>query len=67
MQGAAVKAGMLITRGQSALFMDADGATKVSDVEKLEAELQRSSSGMALAQFSNPVHLKTTVVHKRQP
>lgn len=40
-----MKAGVQITRGQNILFMDADGATKVSDVEKLESELQRISSG----------------------
>lgn len=48
MQGFAVKAGVQIARGQNILFMDADGATKVSDVEKLESELQRISSGLFL-------------------
>lgn len=38
-QGYAVKAGMLVGRGELLLFMDADGATRVSDVEKLEAAL----------------------------
>ena len=38
---------MQIARGQNILFMDADGATKISDVEKLESELQRISSGQA--------------------
>ena len=41
-QGHAVKAGMLIARGANLLFMDADGATKVSDVEKLERSLAES-------------------------
>ena len=41
LQGYAVKAGVLIARGQKILFMDADGATRVSDVEKLEAELSK--------------------------
>lgn len=45
MQGYAVKAGVRIARGQSILFMDADGATKVSDVEKLETELRQIASG----------------------
>ena len=45
MQGFAVKAGVQIARGQDVLFMDADGATKISDVEKLEAELRRIQSG----------------------
>ena len=38
-QGYAVKAGMLVGRGERLLFMDADGATRVSDLEKLEAAL----------------------------
>lgn len=39
LQGYAVKAGMLVGQGERLLFMDADGATRVSDVEKLEAAL----------------------------
>lgn len=39
LQGYAVKAGMLVGRGELLLFMDADGATRVSDVEKLEGAL----------------------------
>jgi dolichyl-phosphate beta-glucosyltransferase len=38
-KGRAVREGMLIARGQSCLFMDADGATRVSDMELLEAAL----------------------------
>ena len=55
MQGFAVKAGVQIARGQNILFMDADGATKISDVGKLETELQRISSGFVRTQFQlNP-------------
>jgi dolichyl-phosphate beta-glucosyltransferase len=39
-KGRAVREGMLIARGQTCLFMDADGATRVSDIELLEAALQ---------------------------
>lgn len=39
MQGAAVKAGMLAGRGEALLMMDADGATQVRDLERLEAAL----------------------------
>jgi dolichyl-phosphate beta-glucosyltransferase len=39
-KGRAVREGMLIARGQTCLFMDADGATRVSDMELLEAALQ---------------------------
>ncbi|GBF93095.1 dolichyl-phosphate beta-glucosyltransferase [Raphidocelis subcapitata] len=35
-KGMAVREGMLIARGQMCLFMDADGATQVSDLELLE-------------------------------
>jgi hypothetical protein len=42
-QGHAVKRGMLIARGQRCLFMDADGATRFSDLQKLEAQLASSS------------------------
>ena len=38
-QGYAVKVGMMVGRGELLLFMDADGATRVSDIEKLEAAL----------------------------
>lgn len=38
-KGYAVKSGMLCSRGQRLLMMDADGATKVSDLERLEAKL----------------------------
>lgn len=41
MQGYAVRAGMLTGRGELLLFMDADGATRVSDLEKLEDDLNR--------------------------
>lgn len=40
----AVKSGMLCARGQRLLMMDADGATKVSDLERLEAKLAEISS-----------------------
>lgn len=40
LQGCAVKAGMLIGRGQHLLMADADGATRIQDLEKLEAALR---------------------------
>ncbi|EIE18009.1 hypothetical protein COCSUDRAFT_21059 [Coccomyxa subellipsoidea C-169] len=53
-KGYAVKAGMLAGRGERLLFMDADGATRVSDVEKLEA---------ALATISGKGKLQPSTVH----
>lgn len=40
-KGHAVKAGIMCSRGKEVLFMDADGATGVSEIEKLETRLQR--------------------------
>lgn len=39
-KGYAVKAGMLCARGSNLLMMDADGATRVSDLEKLETKME---------------------------
>lgn len=39
-KGRAVREGMLIARGETCLFMDADGATRVSDMELLESALK---------------------------
>ena len=44
-KGHAVKAGIMCSRGKEVLFMDADGATGVSEIEKLETRLQRLMSG----------------------
>ncbi|XP_031485491.1 uncharacterized protein LOC116254310 isoform X1 [Nymphaea colorata] len=38
-KGAAVKQGMLHARGELLLMLDADGATKVTDLEKLEEQI----------------------------
>ena len=40
-KGYAVKAGMLCSRGAEVLLMDADGATRVSEVEKLQEKLKQ--------------------------
>lgn len=42
-KGAAVRKGMLCARGHLLLMLDADGATKITDLEKLEIEI----TGMA--------------------
>lgn len=41
-KGHAVKRGMLAARGEFCLFMDADGATRFADLEKLEAGLEKA-------------------------
>lgn len=48
-KGKAVREGMLIARGELCLFMDADGATRVSDMELLEAAIKE----VAAASFGN--------------
>jgi dolichyl-phosphate beta-glucosyltransferase len=42
-KGAAVRAGALIARGERLLFMDADGATRMADLDALEAVLTKVS------------------------
>ncbi|KAK9813146.1 hypothetical protein WJX72_009856 [[Myrmecia] bisecta] len=44
-KGYAVKVGMMIARGELLLFMDADGATRVSDVERLEQDMHKLLTG----------------------
>jgi len=39
-KGGAVKRGMMVSRGSSLLIVDADGATKFSDIEHLESSLK---------------------------
>lgn len=41
LQGSAVKAGMMIGRGQHLLMADADGATRTSDLARLEDALKQ--------------------------
>jgi dolichyl-phosphate beta-glucosyltransferase len=41
-KGAAVRKGMLCSRGQLLLMLDADGATKITDLEKLESQILQS-------------------------
>ena len=50
-QGYAVKAGMLVARGQLLLMMDADGATRVSDLGKLEDELHKLTTPSGAASY----------------
>jgi len=43
-KGGAVRLGMMRSRGRNLLFADADGATKFSDLQKLEASLKELTS-----------------------
>lgn len=44
-KGAAVRKGMLCSRGQLLLMLDADGASRITDLEKLEAQILQSVRG----------------------
>ncbi|VDP47023.1 unnamed protein product [Schistosoma margrebowiei] len=62
-KGAAVRIGMLSARGRILLFVDADGATQFSDIEKLEEAL---NGGMAVICGSR-AHLEEQALAKRHP
>lgn len=51
LQGHAVKRGMLVARGEYCLMMDADGATKFSELQKLEAQLEKVLSPSELVKY----------------
>ncbi len=62
-KGAAVRAGMLASRGQRALFMDADLATPLEELEKLEQALD---GGAAIAIGSRALD-RTKVLVRQHP
>lgn len=43
-KGAAVRAGAFVTRGERLLMMDADGATRVADLDRLDAALTEATT-----------------------
>ncbi|VEL07857.1 unnamed protein product [Protopolystoma xenopodis] len=70
-KGAAVRIGMLSARGRILLFADADGATKFSDVEKLEKKLSSLTAsrwnGSNAVICGSRAHLESDVLAKRHP
>eukprot|EP00455_Lapot_gusevi_P031578 TRINITY_DN3429_c0_g1_i7.p1 TRINITY_DN3429_c0_g1~~TRINITY_DN3429_c0_g1_i7.p1 ORF type:complete len:245 (-),score=73.43 TRINITY_DN3429_c0_g1_i7:44-778(-) len=66
-KGGAVQQGMLHARGEYVLMADADAATQISDVEKLEARLkeisQQSSQGVAVG---SRAHLEENAIASRK-
>ncbi|THD23907.1 Dolichyl-phosphate beta-D-mannosyltransferase [Fasciola hepatica] len=70
-KGAAVRFGMLSARGRSLLFADADGATKFSDVEKLEDALSVTIAehwnGSMSVICGSRAHLEREALVKRHP
>jgi len=64
-KGGAVKRGMLCARGKYLLMVDADGATKFSDLSRLEEKLKSiEKNGIGLAVGSR-AHLQQQAVAKR--
>ncbi|XP_004307516.1 PREDICTED: dolichyl-phosphate beta-glucosyltransferase [Fragaria vesca subsp. vesca] len=79
-KGEAIRKGMLHSRGELLLMLDADGATKVNDVEKLEkqihAELKHEDSSatnsnfrisdIPIAAFGSRAHLEEKALASRK-
>jgi len=64
-KGGAVKRGMLVSRGRHLLMVDADGATKFSDLDRLERkmkEIEKNGFGIVVG---SRAHLQDEVVVKR--
>lgn len=51
-KGAAVRKGMLCSRGHLLLMLDADGATKITELGKLENEMKRTANQIIAANSS---------------
>uniref|UniRef100_A0A0V0J825 dolichyl-phosphate beta-glucosyltransferase n=1 Tax=Schistocephalus solidus TaxID=70667 RepID=A0A0V0J825_SCHSO len=70
-KGAAVRIGMLSARGKFLLFADADGATRFSDVEKLEERLAALTAskwnGSMAVICGSRAHLEAEATAKRHP
>jgi len=64
-KGGAVKRGMLCARGKYMLMVDADGATEISDIRRLEEDLHKAErDGFGVAVGSR-AHIVGDVVAKR--
>uniref|UniRef100_A0A2N9IME8 dolichyl-phosphate beta-glucosyltransferase n=1 Tax=Fagus sylvatica TaxID=28930 RepID=A0A2N9IME8_FAGSY len=68
-KGEAIRKGMLHSRGELLLMLDADGATRVTDLEKLENQLVDSSfriSDIPIAAFGSRAHLEEKAIATRK-
>ncbi|CAE7455434.1 ALG5 [Symbiodinium necroappetens] len=63
-KGFAVRAGMLAARGQLLLMADADGATSIRDLERLERSLGAKDDAPHMA-FGSRHHLRQEALNKR--
>lgn len=64
-KGFAVRTGMLVARGDLLLMADADGATRIRDLERLEYALERHSSDGCEIVFGSRHHLKDDALARR--
>ncbi|KAJ3130368.1 dolichyl-phosphate beta-glucosyltransferase [Nowakowskiella sp. JEL0407] len=65
-KGGAVTQGIMVSRGSKVLFADADGATKFSDVKKLELAIDdKEDGGICVAVGSRAHMVKSEAVVKR--
>lgn len=63
-KGGAVRKGMLVSRGKYRLMADADGATKFSDIEKLEESLKNTEKDGHGISIGSRAHLEENVVRE---
>jgi dolichyl-phosphate beta-glucosyltransferase len=64
-KGFAVRIGMLAARGTLMLMADADGATSIRDMERLERAMDCQSGGSTQIVFGSRHHLKDDALKKR--
>lgn len=67
-KGFVTRAGMLVARGRLLLLADADGATRIGDLERLERALDPRRGGEGVhAVFGSRHHLREELMARRSP
>lgn len=65
-KGQAVKSGIMCSRGKNVLFMDADGATAIEEVEKLEKKLREGAEEtQRVMVVGSRAHMQSAATAKR--
>jgi len=64
-KGRAVRAGMVQARGALRLMADADGATPIAEVERLEAAIERADVAVGSRARRDPAVMRQTRPHRR--
>jgi len=65
-KGGAVQQGVLNSRGAYVLFLDSDGATNISDIERLETEMTNTEKDGHGVVCGSRAHLQADAVAKRK-